>query len=88
MSPKKLLTVKSKVDYDQSFQNGQRLGRGAFGSVFQVVNRENGKVAAAIKHVDLTDENETIRRYARQEVGFLLSAMPNSLKECIFIKNC
>ena len=70
MSPKKLLTVKSKVDYDQSFQNGQRLGRGAFGSVFQVVNRENGKVAAAIKHVDLTDENETIRRYARQEVGF------------------
>ena len=74
MSPKKLLTVKSKVDYDRSFQNGQRLGRGAFGSVYQVVNRENGNVVAAVKHVDLTGmTDERIKQYAKQEVSFFSS---------------
>ena len=62
--------VKSKTDYDRSFSNGSRLGRGAFGDVYKVhCNDENDTCVAAIKHVDLTMmRNEKKKEYAKQEV--------------------
>ena len=62
--------VKSKTDYDRSFSNGSRLGRGAFGDVYKVhCNDGNDTGVAAIKHVDLTMiHNEKKKEYAKQEV--------------------
>ena len=65
-----LCTVNDLTEYNRYFKNGQAIGSGAFGTVKQVVNRENGKIVAAIKHVKLSGKSQRIKRNARQEVSF------------------
>ena len=60
--------VKSQDDYDHWFINGNHLGAGSFGAIFEVISRENGKRVAAVKHVNLAGRNEKIRKLAIQEV--------------------
>ena len=65
-----LCTVNDLTVYNRYFKNGRSIGSGAFGRVNQVVNLENGKVVAAIKHVNLSGKSQRIKRNARQEVSF------------------
>ena len=65
-----LRKVDSDKYYDKYFKNGLKIARGAFGAVFQVINRKNGKVVAVIKRVDLTDLSDKAVAYNKQEVLF------------------
>ena len=64
-----LKDVKNLDDFNQRFSYGLRLGRGAFGTVHQVVNRESDdKIVAAIKSIDLAAMNEHLQENAKQNV--------------------
>ena len=70
--------VKNLDDFNQHFSYGLRLGRGTFGTVHQVVNREsNDKIVAAIKSVDLAAMNEHLQENAKQDVKNLFQKNTN-----------
>ena len=45
--------INSEAAFQNYLQNGNRIGKGAVGNVFEAVNRENGKVVAAVKRCEL-----------------------------------
>ena len=63
--------IRSIDDYNNRFSNGNRLGSGYFGTVYEVVDREDqNKVVAAVKHASLTVLGEKLEESIRQEVTF------------------
>ena len=61
--------VKTAEDYGALFVNGKKLGKGQFGTVLEVCQKDEPKVAvAAVKHVDLMNESKKTQHNARQEV--------------------
>ena len=60
--------IRSVDDYIRCFENGDNLGGGSFGKIYRVVQRNNGDVVAAIKHLVLTGEDERKQQCIRQEV--------------------
>ena len=63
-------TVDSKSAYLKLFKNGKLpIGKGSFGVVNKVVNKNNDKVVAAIKQTDLSRLQSKAQDYTIQEVS-------------------
>ena len=63
--------VKNEDSYQKYFKDGEKFAKGGFGLVYPVINRETGKVIAAIKRVDLEGRDKKFVAYSRREVCLL-----------------
>lgn len=63
-----LKKVDSEITFARYLRNGERIAAGAFANVFQAVNRENGKVVAVVKMVNLHTLNSRSIAYTKNEV--------------------
>ena len=65
--------IRSIDDYKKRFSDGNCLGRGNFGTVYQVVDREDqNKVVAAVKHASLMWLGQQLDEIIRREVKFFI----------------
>ena len=76
--------VDSNATFLQSFERGNRIGAGAFGEIFLVLDRESGKTVAVIKQIDLPKLNRTEQEYNKREV---ISLFNISLGTYIYYSN-
>ena len=60
--------IDSEESFGKLFEQGTRLGGGAFADVYQVVCRDNRKVVAVIKRVNLEIINYRAQDYPKREV--------------------
>ena len=63
-----LRRVENQRTFAKYLSDGDRIGSGAFGNIFKVINRKNGKVVAAVKRVDLTRLDSKNKAMNEQEV--------------------
>ena len=60
--------VRGEDFYRRHFEDGAEIASGGFGVVYPVINRDTGKVVAAIKRTNLEGRGERLKDYSRKEV--------------------
>ena len=67
-------TINSETEFRKYLKNGNKIAKGAFGKVYEGVNRETGKVVAAVKRCELdiyqTSPSDSDLREVRRRLFF------------------